>query len=155
MNAPRDSIPETGAETYLFASSNGGHITWLTDALTRLGSVVVLAPDTKSIDERIALLGPVAVFLDFSPDQSAAASQLHQRLKRDWPALPVLATGVSAEPAAMLAALRAGVDDFVDIAAPPAEAVNTLRALLERRSSIKVACVATHLHCWALVQGLE
>ncbi|MDR6450935.1 AAA family ATPase [Variovorax paradoxus] len=137
MNAPRDSIPETGAETYLFASSNGGHITWLTDALTRLGSVVVLAPDTKSIDERIALLGPVAVFLDFSPDQSAAASQLHQRLKRDWPALPVLATGVSAEPAAMLAALRAGVDDFIDIAAPPAEAVNTLRALLERRSSIQ------------------
>jgi pilus assembly protein CpaE len=65
--------------------------------------VVVLAPDTKSIDERIALLGPVAVFIDFSADQSAAAIQLHQRLKRDWPTLPVLATGVSAEPAAMLA----------------------------------------------------
>ena len=30
MNAPRDSSPETGSETYLFASSNGGHITWLT-----------------------------------------------------------------------------------------------------------------------------
>ncbi|RQO45643.1 histidine kinase [Variovorax sp. KBW07] len=137
MNAPRDSIPETGAETYLFASSNGSHITWLTDALGRLGSVVVLAPDTKSIDERISLLGPVAVFLDFSPDQSTTASQLHQRLKRDWPALPVLATGVSAEPAAMLAALRAGVDDFIDISAPPPEAVNTLKMLLERRSSLQ------------------
>ena len=53
MNAPRDRIPETGSETYLFASSNGSHITWLTDALGALGSVVVLAPDTKSIDERI------------------------------------------------------------------------------------------------------
>jgi pilus assembly protein CpaE len=137
MNAPRDSIPETGAETYLFASSNGGRITWLTDTLGRLGSVVVLAPDTKSIDERIALLGPVAVFIDFSPDQSTAASQLHQRLKRDWPTLPVLATGVSTEPAAMLAALRAGVDDFVDMAASPSDAVNTLKALLERRSNLQ------------------
>ncbi|MFM9925333.1 histidine kinase [Variovorax sp. H27-G14] len=136
MNAQRDSIPEAGAETYLFASSNGSHITWLTDALGRLGSVVVLAPETKSIDERIALLGPVAVFIDFSADQIAAAAQLHQRLKRDWPTLPVLATGTSAEPAAMLAALRAGVDDFVDVAAAPAEAVNTLRALLERRSTL-------------------
>ncbi len=137
MNAPRDSIPETGAETYLFASSNGSHITWLTDALSRFGSVVVLAPDTKSVDERISLLGPVAVFIDFSSDQSTAASQLHQRLKRDWPALSVLATGVSAEPAAMLAALRAGVDDFIDVAASPADAVNTLRALLERRNSLQ------------------
>jgi pilus assembly protein CpaE len=137
MNAPRDSIPEMGAETYLFASSNGAHITWLTDALGRLGSVVVLAPGTKSIDERIALLGPVAVFIDFSSDQIADANQLHQRLKRDWPTLPVLATGVSAEPAAMLAALRAGVDDFIDIAAPPGEAVNILRALLEKRSSLQ------------------
>jgi pilus assembly protein CpaE len=137
MNAPRDSIPETGSETYLFASSNGSHITWLTDALGSLGSVVVLAPDTKSIDERIALLGPVAVFIDFSPDQSAAANQLHQRLKRDWPTLPVLATGVSAEPAAMLSALRAGVDDFIDMAAPSTEAVTTLRALLDRRSTLQ------------------
>lgn len=137
MNAPRDSIPEMGAETYLFASSNGSHVTWLTDALGRLGSVVVLAPDTKSIDERIALLGPVAVFIDFSPDQISEANQLHQRLKRDWPTLPVLAAGVSAEPAAMLAALRAGVDDFIDISAPPSEAVNVLRALLEKRSSLQ------------------
>jgi pilus assembly protein CpaE len=137
MNAPRDSIPETGAETYLFASSNGSHITWLTDALGRLGSVVVLAPDTKSIDERIALLGPVAIFIDFTLDQMTGASQLHQRLKRDWPALPVLAMGTSAEPAAMLAALRAGVDDFVDVAAAPSEAVTTLKTLLERRSSLQ------------------
>ncbi|MDH6591318.1 pilus assembly protein CpaE [Variovorax sp. TBS-050B] len=137
MNAPRDSLPETGAETYLFASVNGSHITWLTDTLGRVGSVVVLEPDAKSIDDRIAMLGPAAVFIDFSPDQIAAAGKLHERLKRDWPALPVLATGLSAEPAAMLAALRAGVDDFVDISAPPAEAVATLRALLDKRASLQ------------------
>jgi pilus assembly protein CpaE len=138
MNAPRDSLPEVGAETYLFASSNSGHITWLTDALSSLGSVVVLGPDTKSIDERIALLGPVAVFIDFSIDQSETAGPLQQRLKRDWPALPVLATGVSAEPAAMLAALRAGVDDFIDMSAAPTDAVSTLRTLIERRGAQQV-----------------
>jgi len=137
MNAPRDAFPETGAETYLFASANGRHIAWLTDALGRQGAVVAIAPDTDTLDERIALLGPQAVFVDFTPDQAAAAARLHQRLKRDWPTLPVLAAGASTDPAAMLAALRAGVDDFVDVAAPPADAVRTLRALLERRRSLQ------------------
>ncbi|WP_447747050.1 AAA family ATPase [Variovorax boronicumulans] len=136
MNAPRDHLPETGTETYLFASPSGGHITWLTDALSRLGAVVMLSPDIKSLDERIALLSPAAVFLDFSGDHAEAASELHQRLKRDWPALPVLATGISAEPSSMLAALRAGVDDFIDMAAPQTDAANTLRKLLDRRSTL-------------------
>ncbi|QRF56951.1 histidine kinase [Variovorax paradoxus] len=138
MNAPRDSLPETGTETYLFASNDGARITWLTDALSRLGSVVTLSLDAKSIDERITLLGPAAVFIDFSPDQGTeAAGQLHQRLKRDWSTLPVLATGNSVEPAGMLAALRAGVDDFIDMAAPPADAVHTLQALLDRRGNLQ------------------
>lgn len=137
MNAPRDHLPETGAETYIFASANGSHITWLTDALGKLGTVVVLPPDAKSIDERIALLSPSAVFLDFSGDQAQAAAALNQRLKRDWPALAVLATGISVEPASMLAALRAGVDDFVDMAAPPSDAIHTLHKLLDRRSSMQ------------------
>jgi len=135
MNAPRDNLPETGAETYLFASPNDGHITWLTDALGKLGTVVVLPADAKSIDERITLLSPSAVFLDFSGDNAQAAADLNQRLKRDWPALAVLATGVSAEPPSMLAALRAGVDDFIDMAAPPSDAIHTLHKLLDRRSS--------------------
>lgn len=137
MNAPRDNLPETGAETYLFASPNSSHITWLTDALGQLGAVVILPAEAKSIDERIAMLSPAAVFLDFSGDHAAAAGELHQRLKREWPTLPVLATGVSAEPASMLAALRAGVDDFVDMSAPPTDAINTLRKLLDRQSSLQ------------------
>lgn len=136
MNAPRENLPEAGSETYLFASTNGSHVTWLTDALSREGAVVALTQDTKSIDERISLLGPTAVFIDFSPEQCTAAGELHQRLKRDWPTLPVLATGVSSQPAAMLAALRAGVDDFIDIAASPSEAVGVLRTLLEKRSAL-------------------
>jgi len=139
MNAPRDSLPETGAATYVFASPRASHVTWLTDALGGLGAVVVVPPEIKSLDERIKLLDPSAVFLDFSNDNVSAAADLHQHLKQSWPALPVLATGVSAEPASMLAALRAGVDDFVDMAAPPADAVNTLRKLLDRRSSSRAS----------------
>ena len=135
MNAPRDSLPEIGAETYLFASPNSSHVTWLTDALGRVGAVVTLPPDAKAIDERIAMLSPAAVFLDFSGDHAAAARELHQRLKREWPTLPVLAAGISSEPASMLAALRAGVDDFVDMSAPPTDAIHTLRKLLDRQSS--------------------
>jgi len=37
----------------------------------------------------------------------------------------------------MLAALRAGVDDFVDMSAPPTDAINTLRKLLDRQSSMQ------------------
>jgi pilus assembly protein CpaE len=136
MNAPRDSLPEIGAETYLFASQNSSHITWLSDALNQLGAVVILPSEPKSIDERIAMLSPAAVFLDFSGDHAAAAGELHQRLKREWPTLPVLATGISAEPASMLAALRAGVDDFVDMSAPPTDAINTLRKLVDRQSTL-------------------
>jgi len=136
MNAPRDNLPETGAQTYLFASPNSSHITWLTDALSQSGTLVILPGQAESIDERIAMLDPAAVFLDFSGDHAAAASELHQRLKREWPTLPVLATGVSAEPASMLAALRAGVDDFIDMNAPPGDAVNTLGKLLERHSGM-------------------
>jgi len=137
MNAPRDNLPETGAETYLFASPDSRHITWLTDALSPSGTLVILPGEPGSIDERIAMLDPAAVFLDFSGGHAAAAGELHQRLKREWPTLPVLATGVSAEPASMLAALRAGVDDFIDMSAPAADAVNTLRKLLERQSGMQ------------------
>jgi hypothetical protein len=82
-------------------------------------------------------------------DQSTAASQLHQRLKRDWPTLPVLATGVSAEPAAMLAALRAGVDDFVDMAAPPADAVSTLQRCSSGAAACRAARAAARWRCSA------
>ncbi len=133
MNAPLRN-PALGMDTYLFASSSGPHISWLVNALQRNGNVVPVLLSTDSLDTQIAALSPRAVFLDFSPEQAGAALEMHQHLQRDWPALPVLGTGSSQAPAAMLAALRAGVDDFIDVTAPPAEAVTTLLALLERRA---------------------
>ncbi|MDO9405555.1 MAG: histidine kinase [Polaromonas sp.] len=135
MNAPVEIFHETDIPNYLFATANGASINWLTKALLAEGNLIAVAPEAGTLDERIGTLAPVAVFIDFSADQGTAASALHQRLKRDWPDLPVLATGMTSEPSAVLAALRAGVDDFIDMQAPAADALRTLRALIERRTA--------------------
>ncbi|RYX89635.1 MAG: histidine kinase [Comamonadaceae bacterium] len=135
MNAPAEPFTETDNPTYLFATANRSSISWLARALGAEGNLVPVAPEPGALDERIATLAPMAVFLDFSAEQAAIAGPLHQRLKRDWPDVPVLAAGVASEPTAVLAALRAGVDDFVDMQSPPADAMRTLRALLERRNA--------------------
>lgn len=131
---PLRAVPPTG-DTYLFASDNGPHISWLSMALQRRGTVVPVSMTSKALDERIAALNPQAVFLDFSVAQSAAATEVHQQLKRDWPELTLLATGSSIEPAAMLAALRAGVADFVDLAGSMTEVHATLDGLMQRRTA--------------------
>ncbi|WP_219219812.1 AAA family ATPase [Variovorax boronicumulans] len=132
MNAPLRA-PDIGMDSYLFASNSGTHITWLLHALQRGGTVVPVTPSIETLDAQIATISPRAVFLDFSQDH-AAAIEIHQHLKRDWPALPVLGTGSASEPTTMLAALRAGVDDFIDMAAPAQDVLPTLRALLDRRA---------------------
>lgn len=135
MNMPRDRAVELGADTFVFASSDGASVSWLSHALGNRGAVVAVPLDARIVDERIAMLTPQAVFLDFSPEHAVLSGEIHQRLKRDWPALPILGTGSSSAPTGMLAALRAGVDDFVDTSASPADAAATLEALLIRRRS--------------------
>lgn len=137
MNAPAEMFPDTDTPNYLFATSNGASIGWLTRALGTEGRLVPVAPDDGTLDERIATLAPMAVFLDFSADNGLAVLPLHQRLKRDWPNLPVLAAGLASEATSVLAALRAGMDDFIDMQAPPQDALRTLRALLERRTTLQ------------------
>ena len=126
-------------DTYLFASENGARITWLVQALQRHGSVQPIAMTPQALDERIAASAPRAVFLDFSEPHAAASATLHQHLRRDWPALAIVGTGVASDPATLLAGLRAGVDDFIDMAASPRDAETTLIALLDRRSAREAA----------------
>lgn len=135
MNMPRNRALGYGTDTYLFASSSGAHVSWLLQALQRSGTVVPVTLSAEVLDERIAALNPQAVFLDFSGEQAAVAAEVHRQLKRDWPAVAILGTGAASQPATMLTALRAGVDDFVDMAASPDDVAGTLTALLERRSA--------------------
>lgn len=135
MDPLRHGVTEPGTDTFLFVSLSGPNITALSQALAQRGTVMPIAPGSPLLDERISMLTPQAVFLDFSGTQAAAAREIHEGLKRDWPQLPVLGAGAAAEPASMLAALRAGVSDFVDLSAPAAEVVRTLLGLLARRQS--------------------
>ncbi|MDP9902712.1 AAA family ATPase [Variovorax ginsengisoli] len=163
MNMPRNRALGYGADTYLFASNSGSNVTWLLSALQRSGTVVPSMLNADVLNERIAAIGPQALFLDFSGDQSAAAAEVHRQVKRDWPALPILGTGPASQPTAVLTALRAGVNDFVDITAAPEDVVATLAAMLERgtqeqatrhgrtiallgaRAGMGVTTLATHL----------
>lgn len=137
MNARTEVFPLMDTPYYLFASADGASISWLTAALGPDGRVAAVSPDAGALDERIAALAPLAVFVDFSGLRGSAAGDLHKRLKQDWPHLPVLAAGQASDPATMLAALRAGVDDFVDLQGASADALQTLRTLLERRSQLQ------------------
>lgn len=163
MNMPRNRALGYGADTYLFASNSGSNVTWLLNALQRNGTVVPSMLNVEVLNERIAAIGPQALFLDFSDDQAAVAAEVHRQIKRDWPALPVLGTGSASQPTAVLTALRAGVHDFVDITASPEDVVSTLVAMLERgtqeqsarrgrtvalvgaRAGMGVTTLATHL----------
>lgn len=69
------------------------------------------------------------VLLDFAPDAAADAAELARRLAMHAPTLPLVGVGATGGTAAgVLAALRAGVRDFLDPDAPDDE----IRQLLER-----------------------
>lgn len=134
MNAPRDRFPDAGTATYVFVCADPARVAWMTDALAGEGVVVPLRSG-MGIEERIGMLSPQAVLIDFGAGAADDATALLQRLRQDWPALPVAAAGLATDPAATLGALRAGVDDFIDLAGAPSDAQATLRALMQRRAA--------------------
>jgi pilus assembly protein CpaE len=135
MNRPPSSLAPDSGETFVLASGSGSNISWLVQALQRTGVVVPVTLTTASLDERIGALAPQAVFLDFSNGQADAATEAFRHVRRDWPSLPILGMGSSAEPADMLSALRAGVDDFIDVAASVLAVETTMTGLLARRTA--------------------
>lgn len=134
MNAPRDRFPDAGTATYVFVCADPARVAWMTDALAGQGVVVPLRAGA-GIEERIGMLAPQAVLIDFGGGGADDAAALLQRLRQDWPALPVAAAGLATDPAATLGALRAGVDDFIDLAGAAEDAQATLRALMQRRAA--------------------
>lgn len=134
MNAPRDRFPDAGTATYVFVCADPARVAWMTDALAGQGVVVPLRAGA-GIAERIGMLSPQAVLIDFGGGGADDAAALLQQLRQDWPALPVAAAGLATDPAATLGALRAGVDDFIDLAGAPEDAQVTLRALMQRRAA--------------------
>lgn len=132
---------------------SGGVHRWLAGAIRELGMLVAETSGHDAFLEQIGAVHPEVVFVRFasSParidvpehdqklgegtDAIGEATQLVAQLTRLFPGLPLVAVGSASDGRAMLAALRAGVKDFIDVDGAPAEAVRVVRRLLAERAS--------------------
>ncbi len=95
-------------------------------------------PDERTLASLLAALEPAVVFLDFSMGRQQAqqlgqAVALAQALHGLSPSLPRVAVGDLSQPDGAVAALRAGVRDFIDPRRDPAEIRGVVRRLLNER----------------------
>ncbi|RYF55941.1 MAG: hypothetical protein EOO29_53165, partial [Comamonadaceae bacterium] len=131
---PGDEPGQAGPHRYLLISQSEPHRDWLGRALWEQGRVLPAPAETSmaALDAQIAHCRPQALFLDFcgsAPELQA----LPKGLTHQWPHLPMIGMGRASEPASMLAALRAGVHDFVDLDAAHADAQAVVVTVLARR----------------------
>ncbi|WP_043421178.1 pilus assembly protein [Cupriavidus basilensis] len=124
---------------FLFNTAQQVPRQWLADALGNLGRLVVEAGPQDAFVEQIATVNPGMVFLHFSREQALASSRLAEQVTKLYPGLPLVAVGNAGEPDIMLAALRAGAKDFIDMTAPPAGAIEIVRRLLAVRGQAEPA----------------
>ncbi|AOJ62383.1 fimbrial protein [Burkholderia ubonensis] len=131
MNARTHSLAEPAVTDYFVcASQHDRHIGWLGETLVPAGAVEAAPLDPAALAQRIAGLNPAIVFIDFSGAQ-VAASAAAAAVRGAHPGLPVVALGTLAEPESALAALRAGVRDFIDVSGAAEDALRITRGLLE------------------------
>ncbi|NTX29330.1 fimbrial protein [Burkholderia pyrrocinia] len=131
MNARTYSLAEPAVtDHFVCASSLAEHVQWLSRSLVSAGAVEGTPLDGAALSQRVDVLNPALVFIDFSGDY-AAASAVVAAVRVSHPGVPVVALGSLAQPEGALAALRAGVRDFVDFSAPADEALRITRVLLD------------------------
>ena len=134
MNARAQTSIETeraSVEHFVFASSDPNNVRWLADALAQTGVLEPTTYDAAALSQRIAALRPSIVFVDFSGDLNDLATRAVHTARAVAPHLPIVAVGKLAEPEGAIAALRAGVRDFIDVAAALPEATRIAREALE------------------------
>lgn len=86
--------------------------------------------------EQAQQLLPHVVLVDFEPGAIEIATQLVAQLRTASPHLPLIAVGRSKHPQCMLAALRAGVQDFLDVDGSMLAAQQTMQDILRRSPSM-------------------
>lgn len=165
MNARAPSLTErerAAVDCFVFASGDEANVRWLADALATTGAVQAAVHEPEALGQRIAALRPSLVFVDFSGGRIDAANRAVQAVRASSPQVPVVAVGKLAEPQSAVAALRAGVRDFIDLAGASHEAESIARevlakaaqtparhgrltALLGARAGVGVSTLAAHL----------
>ncbi|CAB3771284.1 fimbrial protein [Paraburkholderia solisilvae] len=132
MNARVNGLTEhTAADYFVFASGTERHAQWLAGALAEAGALEWVGLEPAALAQRIAARNPLLVFVDFSGGQIAAASEAVQVARDACAGLQVVAVGTLAEPDSALAALRAGVREFIDLSKTPHDAQAIVRQLID------------------------
>ena len=134
-----DGARQGQMDFFLFNTAQLEPRQWLADALGNLGRLVVEAGPPDAFLEQVGTVNPGMVFLHFSREQALASSRLAEQLTKLYPGLALVAVGNAGEPDIMLAALRAGAKDFVDMTAPPAGAIEIVRRLMVARGQAEPA----------------
>ncbi|WP_050467201.1 hypothetical protein [Herbaspirillum chlorophenolicum] len=125
------------ANRFVFCSSNGTHARWLAQALNEWQ---VQQQELVALPLLAAQIGesrPRLVFLDFSGNCGSSIANcaadmiaLAQTLKKEMPHCLLIAVGTMNYPEGAVAALRAGVNHFIDMSAAAVEARDVVRKLI-------------------------
>lgn len=104
---------------FLFCSQDNAVATLLGAAVSELGLVTQELPSQEKLAQRLSDISPRLVFLDFTldpanPGKLLRTADLAKSLAKIAPQLPRVAVGDISVPESAIAALRAGVTDFVD-----------------------------------------
>ncbi len=103
---------------------------WLLRVLE--GGHPFVARGRQSVAEQVQYLQPQAVLIQFEPTELDTAVELAAQLQAQFPHLPRVAIGHSKDSSTMFAALRAGVQDFLDLDGSLEAAQFTVQQLLQR-----------------------
>lgn len=108
--------------------------TWMRRVLD--GARLHTARFQDNLDEQVQLLLPHAVFIHFELPVLELAKRLVQQLRVSHPHLPLIAVGRMKNPEVTLGALRAGVQDFLDLDGAPQVAQKLVRELVSRSPGV-------------------
>ncbi|RDK07429.1 pilus assembly protein [Cupriavidus lacunae] len=124
---------------FLLHATQGEVRDWLGRVLGGLGTLVTDGGAQEAFIERVAELRPGLVFLHFSAELAGQSAHLGEQLLRLFPGLPLVAVGQADEPGIMLAALRVGVKDFIDLRDAPAQAEAVVKRLAVPSEQVRPA----------------
>lgn len=112
---------------------------WLAGVLGERGKLVAESGTHEAFIERVGQLRPGLAFLHFTAAQAEQCGRLAERLSRVFPGLPLVGVGHASDPGVMLAALRAGVKDFIDMGDASADAAGIVKRLAVPREQVRQA----------------
>ncbi|MDN0077111.1 hypothetical protein QU481_19890 [Crenobacter sp. SG2303] len=139
MNArAQTSLEQATSDYFVFGSMSAERSQWLQHALGPLGVTESASLELSVLLQRIAIINPSLVFIDFSGDGLSKATEAVAAVRQSFEMLPIVAVGLASEGGGALAALRAGVRNFIDIQSPVEDAENIVGELLANLSRTPV-----------------